>query len=360
MISKGKSVTYFLGYNTPHGFVSRFSELTGPGEGWRCLVIKGGPGSGKSTLLGRLADHWRGQGRDVEIIRCSSDTDSLDGVICPSLKICAADGTLPHSIELKYPGAVESIIDLTSCWDTDALFKDRAGIIALSKLCGRCHEHCCRYLGAAAAIRGDSRRIAAECLNERKLAGYCARLALREPGHKGENGKEQVRILSAVTGEGVTAFVESAKATCKRLYLINDEYGAVSGALLDYMRTHALAAGCNVISCYCPLGPYDKLEHLFLPQTGTGFLTSNSFHDFSLDIDPYRIINSRRFMDEDKLKEHRKRLSHNKKAAAQMVAGASVLLGEAKEAHKKLEGFYIQATDFSKVDALTEKILAEF
>ncbi len=46
---------FFLGANTPSGFVSRFDQLADAGDGWRLFVIKGGPGTGKSSLIRRAA-----------------------------------------------------------------------------------------------------------------------------------------------------------------------------------------------------------------------------------------------------------------------------------------------------------------
>ncbi|MDL2232423.1 AAA family ATPase [Ruminococcaceae bacterium OttesenSCG-928-L11] len=87
---------FFLGSNTPQGFVSRFDQLADADDGWRCFVIKGGPGTGKSTMLKRIAAHLTQKGHPVEYIHCTSDVNSLDGVICPSLKLSFADGTPPH------------------------------------------------------------------------------------------------------------------------------------------------------------------------------------------------------------------------------------------------------------------------
>jgi len=76
-----------------------------------------------------------------------------------------------------------------------------------------------------------------------------------------------------------------------------------------------------------------------------------------LVIYPYRIINCQRFTDTQKLKENKKRMSFNRKAASQMIGQAQGLLSEAKGVHDELESVYIAATDFSKVDALTDRLL---
>lgn len=199
-----------------------------------------------------------------------------------------------------------------------------------------------------------------ECINKPKLAGYCTRLAERELKPIGKKpGKEKVRFLSAVTNQGLTKFTDTAKILCDRIYLVSDEYGAVSRLLLHTLRSRALGAGYDVISCYCPLSPHEKLEQLIIPSLRLGFLTSNHFHDFSQEIDPYRIVNCQRFSEKEKLAACKKRLLFNRKATGQMLLHAETLLRDAKALHDELEGYYIHATDFAKVDALTESVLAK-
>lgn len=92
-----KTLRFFLGANTPQGFVSRFDQLASVEDGWRVLVIKGGPGCGKSTMMRKVAERLGEEYGEVELIHCSSDVDSLDGVIVPALRFAIADGTPPHA-----------------------------------------------------------------------------------------------------------------------------------------------------------------------------------------------------------------------------------------------------------------------
>lgn len=78
---------FFLGANTPQGFVSRFDQLADPAGGWREFVIKGGPGTGKSTLMKRVAAAAEGRCEQIELIHCSSDADSLDGSSCTTSRL---------------------------------------------------------------------------------------------------------------------------------------------------------------------------------------------------------------------------------------------------------------------------------
>lgn len=92
-----KPLEFFLGANTPQGFVSRFDQLADPLDGWREFVIKGGPGTGKSSMMKRIAAEAGARCEHVELIHCSSDVDSLDGVILHDIKTSIADGTAPHA-----------------------------------------------------------------------------------------------------------------------------------------------------------------------------------------------------------------------------------------------------------------------
>lgn len=96
MSNSANPLEFFLGANTPQGFVSRYDQLADPADGWREFVIKGGPGTGKSTMMKRIAAEVGARCSEIELIRCSSDVDSLDAVILPAIKTAIADGTAPH------------------------------------------------------------------------------------------------------------------------------------------------------------------------------------------------------------------------------------------------------------------------
>lgn len=353
------TLRFFLGANSPQGFVSRFDQLADVGEGWRIMVIKGGPGTGKSTLMRKVADALKDSEPDMQYIPCTADSNSLDAVIAPNMRFSIADGTSPHVIEPKYPGVFETLVD-TGCWDESLLHPCREEIIAISKSYSDCHQHSCRFLSAAGSLIGDTYRIALDCVDTEKLSRYSARLADRELKSKpGKVGSEKVRFFSAVTCDGVVFYEKTADILCKKIYLIDDEYGAVGRLLLNSLRARAIAAGYDIISCYCPLSPFEKLEHMFIPELSLGFVTSNRFHDMSESkiIEPYRIVNSQRFISRDKIAPSRRRLLFNRKAAAKMLDRASQMLQDAKKLHGELESYYVQAMDFEKLDELTQYVM---
>lgn len=123
-------VRFFLGANTPGGFVGYIDDLYDAKDGWQAYIIKSGPGTGKSSLMRAVLDKLTDLGQEAEVICCSSDPNSLDGVLFPAQKMCILDGTAPHVIEPSYWGAVEQIIPLASCMDTALLHRQAPAVIA--------------------------------------------------------------------------------------------------------------------------------------------------------------------------------------------------------------------------------------
>ena len=352
-------VRFFLGANTPGGFVGYIDDLYDAKDGWQAYIIKSGPGTGKSSLMRAVLDKLTDLGQEAEVICCSSDPNSLDGVLFPAMKMCILDGTAPHVIEPSYWGAVEQIIPLASCMDTALLHRQAPGVIAATDANKAMHARCRKFLGAAASLIGDSTRIAAECTDDAKAVRCAARIAAREFGPLSETpGREKRRFLSAVAPDGLITFHETLQALCPRIYAVEDDYGAASRLFFTELRQRALAAGLDIITCACPLAPYDKIEHLLVPSLGLGFTTSNPWH--KADFPVYRRIHAARFTDAEQIRAHRKRITFNRKASAQMLEQAARLLAEAKALHDKMEQFNIAAMDWQQAEDITRSTATLF
>ncbi len=122
---------YFLGANAPDGFYSLYQEFCAPDSGNFLWVIKGGPGCGKSTFMKMVGKAAEDAGLDVEYVLCSSDPDSLDGVLVPAWHVGYADGTAPHVLDVRFPAASGAYLDLGQFYDNDALQPQLARLQAL-------------------------------------------------------------------------------------------------------------------------------------------------------------------------------------------------------------------------------------
>lgn len=95
---KGRTVDLFPGGNTSKGFYSFYRYILGQEDARRIICIKGGPGTGKSSLMKKIATHFNEKGYDIEFHHCSSDNNSLDGIVIKGLNVAMLDGTAPHVV----------------------------------------------------------------------------------------------------------------------------------------------------------------------------------------------------------------------------------------------------------------------
>ena len=351
-------VSFFLGANTPGGFYSLFDELYTPRDGWRLWIVKGGPGTGKSTLLKKIAAEAEKRGLYCERIFCSSDPASLDGVIVPSLKLSAADGTAPHVLEPKYPGVSEQLVDLGRFRDDAKLRENAAEIIRLTDENKEAHVMSARFLNAAGAAGQDLMNIVSDALDTEKLEGFVRHLAQRELGAaSGGEGKEQRRFLSAVTHAGVRTFYETADALCERKIVLHDDIGLAAGVITASLCGVALANGLRVIRCPCPLAPERKTDHILLPDLGLGVFTSNPRHPFPHE--NAKNVQCVRFLSQNGMRLHKNRIRFTRRAQGEMLEEAIRRQAKAKALHDALERYYIDAMDFDGMEAFSEKLISQ-
>ena len=207
--------TFFLGSCTPRGFSTFASELAE--ECGAVDYIKGGSGCGKSTFLRRIADEAAARGLEVWRFLCSSDPQSLDAVVLPSLGRGWVDATAPHVLEPTLCAGREGYVDFGA-------FYDRAGIARVEpELRRRKRENAAQYplvtacLAAADRLLDPARAMWEEprCRRDlEELAGCLALTALRPSGRQ---GRVRRRFLSAVTPEGLSFCTETAAAVCGRV-----------------------------------------------------------------------------------------------------------------------------------------------
>lgn len=142
---------YFAAANGYTGFRSYFNNTFKPEKFARLFILKGGPGTGKSTLMRDAHKKFENQLKECELIYCSSDPSSLDGVIMESEKgrVGIIDGTAPHMTDPKYPGCIDEIINLGEFWNSITLSDSRSEIEKLSREKNEAYERAYSFLSLA-------------------------------------------------------------------------------------------------------------------------------------------------------------------------------------------------------------------
>lgn len=360
---------YFAAANSAGGFVSWFDDIFAPEKFDRVCLIKGGSGTGKSTLMKRIAACAAEKSFKCEYFYCSSDPDSLDGIILKSdfcRGIAVVDATAPHTRDPKLPGAVEEIVNLGEFWDADKLRADRDEIAHLIRAKSELFSQSYEYLFVAGEISKMLRSDAARFINAPKLKAASDRLIaqrIRATRRQAESRKSQdlrgfsesrelsIRGVSAITTKGIAHF--DSFRECDFLCAVEDVM-STADFMFDALIGSAVRAGLEIVRAPSPLEP-DCTEAIKLPELGMSVVMSEGDES-----DNVKLLNMERFIDrgaisqDDKLR--RRLLSKYK---SELIDCALTKLSEVRLLHSQVEAIYIAAMDFERLNEFTKKLLID-
>ncbi len=338
---------WFPGGNTASGFHSFYDTIMFPEEATRVIILKGGPGVGKSTFMRRMAEALEARGQMIEYLHCSSDNESLDGIVCRPIGFAMIDGTAPHIVDPEMPGAADSILNLGVFLDEDGLSRQKQAILSLRRDIRVCFNQAYRYLQAALPLRDDAscilRSLGDEAALMERFAPWLDTIcAHRKPT---KPGRARPMFASAITPGGCVNYLETLAAP--RLWRISGTWGTDGHKLLSHLMHAALLRGLDVEALYCPLQP-ERLEHLAIPMFGLLITTENRYHALANQAE--RTI----CFDELRLREptatERDALQFNGEQFDRLVDAACASIRRAKELHDELEAEYIARMDFGGVE----------
>lgn len=343
-----KNVKFFLGANSDIGFKSYFKQLQG--QDLQLLILKGGAGSGKSSLMKRVLSFARERGHEIELIPCASDPYSLDAVIDHTQKFAIMDGTAPHVEDPYLAGVTAHIMYTGDLWDMKKLRGKKDEISSLSEKISDCHKSATAYVKSAAALLSENLSYTGKFIDREKADSLAQKLM--DEAFTNDKGSEKVRLLSAVSVGETVLFEDTASALCDRVFVLCDKFGSAADFILQKIRFYAKEKEQEFIYCPCSIIS-GKCDHLIFPKSRTAIVTENHFLPFSLG----EKVDMTGFYKPLPLYPHLvKRLS----VARDILPLAEQSVKEAKTLHDELEKHYIEAMDFSGMDALLGKILYHF
>ena len=342
---------FFLGANSKSGFFSLYDSFTDPAAGDFLWIIKGGPGSGKSSFMKRIGAAAEARGENVEYILCSGDPDSLDAVYLPEKRLAYVDGTAPHVIEPRYPGASSRYLDFSGFLDAAALRPKLPEIMELNRRYKALYAAAYARLSAAAALLPRSRPGLFSDAARNTLTRRTEGIAARELRPLKKQGRVKHRFLSAWSCNGHITPAETLPVFCDRLYLLDNALG-LGFAALEQLAALSASRGYDAVVCHDPLEP-EKPEALLLPEARLGFLAAEAA-DAKPEL-PCRRVRLDALALRELSPEERTMLRKWKKESCVLFSAATETLAEAKALHDALEAVYHPHVDFAALDALAEE-----
>lgn len=357
---KGTQRHYFPGNNTPEGFFSYCSYILDQKEAKRIYCIKGGPGSGKSTFMRKIGEEFLDRGMNVDFLHCSSDSNSLDGIIIKNKRTAFIDATRPHVTDPINPGAVDEIINLGAMWKNSDLTAAKRDIIRLNSEIGRCFARAYNMLAAASNVHQIMEREYERCINDAEIYKTVAEILDSEFEFSSLSltcGSRKKFFASAITPEGNINYIKSLVKDYKRIYLINAPTGLNASTMFNILSEGAVYRGIDVEEFYCPMKPAEKIEHLLFPEERVAFITCNNYHDtepWELDAGEIMLLDLSDMVSCEKIETD---MVRNEEQFRSLLEQGIEHIREAHKKHDELEAFYIPAMDFEKIDAVAADII---
>lgn len=355
----GKIKNYFAGGNTARGFYSLFeSNLQGLD---RLFILKGGPGTGKSSLMKAIGAELSDKGYDLEYIHCSSDNQSIDGVIIPALKAGIVDGTAPHVIEPKLPGAVEEYINLGEAWDSRSLAQQKDEIASLTAQIGNSFAAAYKTFAEALKIHDEWEKIYIENMNFQKADELTKKLLQVFYGNMKLNKPPVIkhRYLGAATPAGAVDFVPNLTEDIQKRYFIKGRPGSGKSTMLKKLAAEAGRRGFDTEIYHCGFDPH-SLDMIIVRELGLAIFDSTAPHEYFPDRDGDEIVDMYDIAinpgTDEIYAEQLKEISDRYKNKMQE---ATSYLAKAKTQHDSLEKIYVEAMDFKVVDRIKDEIRSE-
>jgi Cdc6-like AAA superfamily ATPase len=355
----GKIKNYFAGGNTARGFHNLYeSNLQGLD---RLFILKGGPGTGKSSLMKKIGHEWIEKGYNVEFLHCSSDNNSIDGVLIPVLKVGIVDGTAPHVIEPKAPGAVEEYINLGEAWNARALAVQKKPIQQLTEQISQLFQKAYATFKEALEIHDDWEKIYINSMDFNKADQLTRKLIDSFFGKMKLNKTADVRhrFLGAATPKGAVDFVPNLTEGIPKRYFIKGRPGSGKSTMLKKLAAAAEERGVDVEVYHCGFDPH-SLDMLIFRELGVAIFDSTAPHEYFPSRDGDEIIDMYEILidpgTDDLFAEIISKIAARYKSK---MTEATSYLAKAKELHDELEAIYIAAMDFSVVEAIQAKIVEE-
>lgn len=349
---------YFACSNSSKGFQNLFASNINSLD--KLYILKGGPGTGKSSLMKKVGTYFESKDLDIEYIHCSSDPDSLDGVIIRNLSIGIVDGTAPHVIEPKAPGAIEEYINLGAAWNIPMLTHHKKEILYLQAEISKCYPQAYDAFKKGLAIHDEWESIYISNMDFTKTNVFTENIIKELLDGRSINKKSTVmhRFFGSSTAKGSVDFVEMLTSPLETRYFIKGRPGSGKSTMLKKILLAAEAKGFDAEVYHCSFDP-DSLDMVLLPELSLCIFDSTAPHEYFPNRKTDHVLDMYKELitphtDEDYRDEL---LDITKRYKACINTGISYL-AYAKTLHDELEKYYIEATDFSVLDQIYDNLIS--
>lgn len=352
---------FFPAGNTTTGFYSFFDHILHHEEANHIYSFKGGPGTGKSSMMRKISQYYEDKGLDIEYHHCSSDPDSLDAIVIPQAKVAFMDGTAPHIVDPKTPGAIDDIINLGDNWDRNILVKQRNTILKARKENTRLFQKAYAYLRAAGELVKIYESTAFRAFNVAKAMAWVDSMIRKLLGDEPlatQFGKRRDLFAFGITPKGIINYRNDYLQNMEIKIKIKESLFSTSEEMMNTFAEALIKRGISVICLHSPIKP-DKIVEIICDELNLLISVDTRHYPIDTTVRYTYEVDLSEFVDENQLKHIHREVNEDIYEYDRMLEKAIKYIKKAKENHDSLEEYYVDALDFSKHDKLVKTLIDE-
>lgn len=341
----------FVNSHTSQGFHTFIPELIqGIGS---VYILKGAPGSGKSTFIRLAGEIMSERGFEVEFWISALDAITPDGVYIPQLDLAVINGSLPESIEPRYPGVRDQLINMGEYLDRDIVMPHRAEIIKLIDGMNTSRQEVYNLLKEAGQVKAEIRRLNSRQLNIGKLEILIQQLGTEilenRPG-------EKHYFSGAVTADGLVDYVNELSGACQKRYIFQGPSGSGKSTAINELARQARTAGYFLEYYHSGL----EAENLVMVIIRNLQIALIEADGVEIPLKPWDVVvDLSSCLDADNNSKLNEGTSIYYRNFESLMLKAQHELEKANQMNKDLKKIYSSAMDFAGLDQLRTKLLEE-
>ena len=347
---------YFACANSAKGYINLFHSNLAPLD--KVYILKGGPGKGMSELMRKIAKTLEEHNEIVEYIHNPSDPDALDGVIFPKLNVGIVDGTAPHVIEPKVPGAIEEYVNLGVSWNTEALAGYKDHILELMVRMQQYHEKAYTEFKEGLKVHDEWEKVYIQNMDLSRadeLTTEVTKSLLPTTQFKKQSLVKH-RFFGGSTPKGPMDFVENITSDITTRYFIKGRPGSGKSTMMKKILRTAEAQGLDTEVYHCGFDP-ESLDMLLFPELSLCIFDSTAPHEYYPSREGDKVIDMyTEIIKQGTDEQYKKELAEIQIRYKSHIKAGTSHLADAKTHLEELNHIYDKATNFSVVDRIGKEL----